>query len=83
MSTGSIPRPARFETWRLAAIYIVLILSLRVACATCQFASHTESDWTAQAIENYKDNVNVPAPRGVSMIAMDISLRAIWLPTIS
>ena len=66
MSTGSIPRPARFETWRLAAIYIVLILSftgLLVRLVNLQVIQ--ESDWTAQAIENYKDNVNVPAPRGI------------------
>lgn len=84
MSTGSIPRPARFETWRLAAIYIVLILSftgLLVRLVNLQVIQ--ESDWTAQAIENYKDNVNVPLRAELSMIAMDISLRAIWLPTIS
>ena len=53
MSTGSIPRPARFETWRLAAIYIVLILSftgLLVRLVNLQVIQ--ESDWTAQAIEN-------------------------------
>ena len=25
MSSNSLPRPARFETWRLAAVYLVVL----------------------------------------------------------
>ena len=66
MSTGSIPRPARFETWRIAAIYIVLVLAftgLLMRLVNLQVLQ--ESDWTAQAIDNYTNEVNVPAPRGI------------------
>ena len=27
MSSGSTPRPVRFETWRLATVYIVVFLA--------------------------------------------------------
>ena len=66
MSTGSIPRPARFETWRLAAIYIVVVLAftgLLLRLINLQVVQR--SGWAAQAVENYTNEVNVPAPRGI------------------
>jgi penicillin-binding protein 2 len=66
MSAGSIQRPARFETWRLAAIYIIVLLAFTgLLFRLINLQVVQGSNWTAQAIDNYTYEVSVPAPRGI------------------
>jgi penicillin-binding protein 2 len=66
MSSGSMPRPVRFETWRLAIIYIVMFLAftaLLFQLVNLQFLKG--ADYKTSAVDNYTNEVNVPAPRGI------------------
>jgi len=66
MSSGSMPRPVRFETWRLAAIYIVVFLAFTALLFRLVNLQVIEgSAWTASAVDNYTNEVSVPAPRGI------------------
>jgi penicillin-binding protein 2 len=65
MSSNSTPRP-RFDTWRLATIYIVALLvftGLLFRLINLQVVQG--SKWTISAVDNYTNEVNVPAPRGI------------------
>ncbi|HET7144566.1 MAG TPA: penicillin-binding transpeptidase domain-containing protein [Anaerolineales bacterium] len=66
MSSGSISRPVRFETWRLATVYIGILLAfvgLLIKLINLQVIE--KSIWTNRAVDNYTDPVNVAAPRGI------------------
>jgi penicillin-binding protein 2 len=66
MSSGSMPRPVRFETWRLATIYIVVFLAFTALLFRLVNLQVIEgSAWTASAVDNYTNEVSVPAPRGI------------------
>lgn len=66
MSAGSASRPARLETWRLGTFYVIFVLVF----ATLVFRLFNlqivqEADFTAAAVENYTEPVNIPAARGI------------------
>jgi penicillin-binding protein 2 len=66
MSSGSVSRPVRFETWRLAVVYIGIILAftgLLLRLVNLQVID--KARWTLAAVDNYTFEVNVPAPRGI------------------
>ena len=66
MSSGSTSRPVRFETWRLASIYIVAALvftGLLFRLVNLQVIEG--SAWTVSAVDNYTNEVSVPASRGI------------------
>ena len=66
MSTGSYQRPARFETWRLAAIYIIVGLVFSgLLFRLLNLQVFQSSDWTKSAVDNFTHEVKVPAPRGI------------------
>ncbi len=66
MSTGSIQRPARFETWRLAVIYIIVVLAFTgLLFRLINLQVVQGSEWKRSAIGNYTNEVKVPAPRGI------------------
>ncbi|MBI5352579.1 MAG: penicillin-binding protein 2 [Chloroflexi bacterium] len=66
MSTDSYQRPARFETWRLAVIYIIVGLvftGLLFRLINLQIIQKAEL--TKDAVENYTHEVQPAAPRGI------------------
>jgi penicillin-binding protein 2 len=66
MSSGSIPRPARFDTWRLNAVYAVIFLGLAgllFRLITLQVIRG--QDYAISAVDNYTNEVSVPAARGI------------------
>ena len=66
MSSGSASRPVRFETWRLSVIYIVVFLALSgLLFRLVNLQVFQSSDWAARAVDNYTNEVSVPAPRGI------------------
>lgn len=66
MSTDSMPRSARFEGWRIAVIYIgVLLVFTALLFRLVNLQVVEGANWTARAIDNYKDEVSIPAPRGI------------------
>jgi len=66
MSSGSTPRPVRFETWRLATIYITVVLAFTALLFRLVNLQVVEgSAWNASAVDNYTNEVSVPAPRGI------------------
>ena len=66
MSSGSISRPARFETWRLATVYIVMVLAFTgLLFQLINLQVVQKSTLTASAVDNYTNEVSVPAPRGI------------------
>ena len=66
MSTGSISRPARFEVWRLAVIYIAVILAFTGLLFKLINLQVVEgSNWATRATDNFTNEVSVPAPRGI------------------
>lgn len=59
-------RPVRFETWRITTIYIVILLAftaLLVRLINLQI--FLNADFSARAVDNYTNEVSVPAPRGI------------------
>lgn len=66
MSSGSLSRPARFETWRLATVYVVVVLAFTGLIFRLINLQVTENaQWTREAVDNYTFDVSVPAPRGI------------------
>ena len=66
MSSGSTPRPVRFETWRLAIVYIAMFLVLiALLFQLINLQALKGSDYKISAVDNYTKEVNVPAPRGI------------------
>lgn len=66
MSSGPAPRPVRFETWRLFTVYIVVtlvFLSLLFRLVNLQLIEG--ASWKISAVDNYTNEVSVPAPRGI------------------
>lgn len=66
MSSGSIPRPARFDAWRLNLVYAVIFLGLAgllFRLITLQVIRG--QDYAISAVDNYTNEVSVPAARGI------------------
>jgi len=65
MSSGSVQRP-RFETWRLASIYVVAALVFAgLLFRLINLQALQGANWTARAVDNYTHEVSVAAPRGI------------------
>jgi len=66
MSSGSIPRQARFEAWRLTSIYFIVLLVFIVLLLRLVVLQVFEApDWTTRAVDNFTNEVSVPAARGI------------------
>ena len=66
MSSGSASRPVRFEAWRLSVIYIAVFLALSgLLFRLVNLQVFQSSSWAARAVDNYTNEVSVPAPRGI------------------
>ncbi len=66
MSSNSLPRQARFETWRLATVYLALILVfIGLLFRLLNLQIFQGSNWVTRAIDNYTNEVSVPAARGI------------------
>ncbi|MBI5954222.1 MAG: hypothetical protein HY865_21410 [Chloroflexi bacterium] len=66
MSSGSTPRPVRFESWRLMAVYLVIALAFAgLLFRLINLQIFEGSNWAASAVDNYTNEVSVPAPRGI------------------
>jgi len=66
MSSGSAQTPARFETWRLVAVYIVVTLVLAVLLLRLINLQLIEGpNWITRAVDNYTNEVSIAAPRGI------------------
>ena len=66
MSSGSISRPARFEVWRLAAVYVVIFLGLTGLLFRLIFLQVVKGEnYAISARDNYTKDVSVPAARGI------------------
>ncbi len=66
MSSGSLSRPARFETWRLATVYIFMVLAFTgLLFQLINLQVVQKSALTVSAVDNYTNEVSVPAPRGI------------------
>ena len=66
MSSGSISRPGHIDTWRLVSVYIVIAFAftgLLVRLVNLQVFEG--ADWTISAVDNYTNQVSMPAPRGI------------------
>src|SRR5688572_21516978 len=66
MSAGGSDRPVRFETWRLGAIYIIVVIAftaLLLRLISLQIFQNAE--WSTSAVDNFTNEVSVPAPRGI------------------
>jgi penicillin-binding protein 2 len=66
MSYGSETRPVRFETWRLSTVYIVVVLALiALLFRLVNLQVFEGSEWSARAVDNFTNDVSIPAPRGI------------------
>lgn len=66
MSTGSESRPVRFEAWRLGLIYLVVAFTLTGFVIRLINLQIFDVDlYKARAVDNYTNEVSVPAPRGI------------------
>ena len=66
MSSGSMPRPVRFETWRLAIVYIVMFLAFTALLfQLVNLQVLKGSNYKTSAVDNYTNEVSIPAPRGI------------------
>jgi penicillin-binding protein 2 len=66
MNSGSMPRPVRFEIWRLVTIYIIAALVfVGLLFRLINLQVFQGSLWTTSAVDNYTNEVSVPAPRGI------------------
>ena len=88
MSSNTFPRQARFETWRLGSVYIVFALvffALLLRLVNLQIFEG--SDWTSSAVDNYTNEVSIPAARGIIydrngyVLARNIAGKTITLPS--
>ncbi len=66
MSSGPLSRPARFDTWRLAAVYIGMTLAFTgLLFQLVNLQVTQKSALTARAVDNYTNEVSLPASRGI------------------
>ncbi len=66
MSSNSLPRPARFETWRLVSVYLVIFLAFTGLISRLITLQVIESaNWNISAVDNFTYEVSVPAARGI------------------
>jgi len=66
MSAGSESRPVRFEAWRLGLIYIVVAFTLIGFVIRLINLQVLDGDlYRTRAVDNYTNEVSVPAPRGI------------------
>lgn len=66
MSSGSASSHVRFETWRLSVIYMVVFLALGgLLFRLVNLQVFEGSNWSLQAVDNFTNEVSVPAPRGI------------------
>ena len=66
MSSGSFPRQAKFEAWRLTSIYLIVLFVFIVLLLRLVILQIFEaSDWTTRAVDNFTNEVSVPAARGI------------------
>ena len=66
MSSNSASRPVRFETWRLATIYVVVALVFIAFLARLiRLQIFEGANYKTSAVDNYTFEVSVPAPRGI------------------
>jgi len=66
MSSGSMPRPVRFETWRLVSVYIIVALAFTgLLFRLINLQVIEGSAWNISAVDNYTNEVSMPAPRGI------------------
>lgn len=66
MSSGSMNRPVRFETWRLVTVYVGILLAFTgLLFRLINLQVIDNSRWTAAAVDNYTFEVNIAAPRGI------------------
>lgn len=65
MTTRS-DRPVRFETWRMTVIYvIVLFVFTALLLRLINLQIFQNADFSANAVDNYTNEVSAPAPRGI------------------
>lgn len=66
MSSSSLPRSSRFETWRLFVVYAIILLVLAALLGRLLSLQVLGSqNWTIRAIDNYTREIFSPAPRGI------------------
>lgn len=66
MSSNSSSHPVRFETWRLTTVYLVVFLALSgLLFRLINLQVFEGPVWSARAVDNYTNEVSVPAPRGI------------------
>jgi penicillin-binding protein 2 len=66
MSSGSLPKPVRFETWRLVIIYIgIFLVFTGLLFRLINLQVIEGASWKIRAVDNYTKEVSVPAPRGI------------------
>jgi penicillin-binding protein 2 len=66
MSSSSLPRSSRFETWRLFVVYaaiLFVLVGLLARLLSLQVLGSQE--WMDLAVENYTRQISSPAPRGI------------------
>ena len=66
MSSNTASRPVRFETWRLAIIYVTLVVvSVGFLFRLVNLQILNGDNWKTRSIDNYTNEVSIPAPRGI------------------
>jgi len=66
MSSGSTYRPARFETGRLATVYLAVILVFSgLLFRLINLQVFQGADYKNIAVDNYTEKISIPAPRGI------------------
>lgn len=66
MSSGSESRPVRFGAWRLGLIYLVVALTLTgFVVRLINLQVFDVGLYKARAVDNYTNEVSIPAPRGI------------------
>jgi len=66
MSSGSLSKNTRFESWRLNIIYGVVFLTfVALLLRLVNLQVFQESAWSARAVDNFTKQVSIPAARGI------------------
>ncbi|HEX2698508.1 MAG TPA: penicillin-binding transpeptidase domain-containing protein, partial [Anaerolineales bacterium] len=66
MSSSSLPRSSRFETWRLFVIYALILFVLTgLLGRLLSLQVFGSQNWTLRAVDNYTREISSPAPRGI------------------
>ena len=68
MSSNSLPRQgqARFEAWRMVTVYLAFILVFTgLLLRLLNLQIFQGSNWVTRAIDNYTNEVSLPAARGI------------------